>query len=426
MLIRYDLLWWQVALLGLFCLVIFIKAKPVIAAGVMCASMFWVENYYVLGMSIFWVLGAALIAATIRYCTIHAIDLPGLVSFRDRIQAVLLVGWFIWMAAQWATSDLDHWFFIKNYLGYSFLPAFALLICLKGRDDFIQFALSFIVITLVSGIASISQEIDSLANLLQNYTFLFRLFGINNQNGTYFAIPFAISILFLLHFISNQPTPKYPRIFNIIPLAFCLFVVLAANARQVEIALFVSIAFYGLLSAFTKSVNFRLLTTIIGLGLLGYELMLNTAIQLRWINLLDSGDISAGRFTIWADSWQVFLNSPVLGSGLQYFSGYFAHNLFLDILAGQGLVGLFFFGSTLVLMTYYCIDLLRTHETGTRDMGVIAICLFIFSLVQLQFTAGLVYGWHLFWFGSLIWRLHLNNSHQLPTETPNLVEKQLV
>ena len=71
---------------------------------------------------------------------------------------------------------------------------------------------------------------------------------------------------------------------------------------------------------------------------------------------VDEGDFSNGRFSIWESGLEVFLQSPLIGVSHRHIADFAAehlpqtyivqagyttmHNVFVDILAGQGIVGL--------------------------------------------------------------------------------------
>jgi O-antigen ligase len=73
----------------------------------------------------------------------------------------------------------------------------------------------------------------------------------------------------------------------------------------------------------------------------------------RGIGMMNQADVSSGRFHFWQTGWQIFLNNPIIGAGLDAFAQAFtqydtwngeyrpehAHNEYLNILAEAGILG---------------------------------------------------------------------------------------
>lgn len=415
---QYNLTLPQLVLLFLFCLIVVVRVLPEIILGVLCSVVFWVENVFVGSISVFWVLASVLMISTVFYIIKN--------RSTDRVisegHGFLLWSftWFAWMIVLWLCFPSNRWLFARNWLAYTILPSASLLFIAYDARRLGRLVYSFVITTVFSGLLSLSLVFASLPSMLQNYAFVFRLFAVTNQNGTYFAIPFALSCLLLI-FFANRSRELILTVLCLLGLVFCAMVVILANARQVVVALGISMVIYVLLAIISKNLRFTTLLVVMMVIFLGYQVGQGTSLQLRWLDLISGTDVSAGRFDVWQSSWEVFLQSPIWGSGMDYFGGYFAHNLFLDCMAGQGIVGLVFFLGYLVFIIRSSFNLLYSHNKSPgHEWSIVIVCLFIFSFLQLQVTAGFLYGWHFFWTSVLIWRLGTQapkQSERIMTET---------
>jgi O-antigen ligase len=114
-------------------------------------------------------------------------------------------------------------------------------------------------------------------------------------------------------------------------------------------------------------------------------------LNLKWTHTeVDLGT----RQQYWEAGWQVFLKNPIMGAGLVYFpdSTDTAHNLYIDLLASEGVVGgLFFLG-----YLGFVAGGLRTRSSakGTREgltwMSIL-ISIVIFTAMH-SFASGSVVG----------------------------------
>jgi len=81
-------------------------------------------------------------------------------------------------------------------------------------------------------------------------------------------------------------------------------------------------------------------------------------IVLGKISKLDAkGDVSNGRFEIWAFAWKIFMEHPIFGNGLKSIyklQGIDVHNTYIQILSETGIVGTLFFGGGLLNILSCC------------------------------------------------------------------------
>lgn len=138
-------------------------------------------------------------------------------------------------------------------------------------------------------------------------------------------------------------------------------------SRTSIMVLVLSCAFSGLLirSRYTLIFITASLFLIICIDLLGSHILLD-----KFLNL----DINpaSGRMHHWSVAFQMFLDEPLFGHGLQTFNDAnitWAHNLYLEVLAEQGVVGL------VILLALLCVSaagLWKTRMSTIREDSVVA------------------------------------------------------
>ncbi len=119
----------------------------------------------------------------------------------------------------------------------------------------------------------------------------------------------------------------------------------------------------------------------------------------------------------WEQGVRQFLQNPIFGAG--YASDTNAHNLFIGVLADQGLVGMFFlFG----FIFFFIQQGLRIRFRGDKQkffwsIGILSIG--IFGFIHGQASGTPISLWHVWWSAAMVWILN-SNFHTLNGKT-NLI-----
>lgn len=141
------------------------------------------------------------------------------------------------------------------------------------------------------------------------------------------------------------------------------------------------------------------------------------------------------RLTLWKSAYEMFLQSPLIGSGTgafhDYVNGwaYYPHNIFLEIGAELGLMGLAVFVVFLLLTLKSAMRVILSplYDDKVKQIMLILLVCFIFSLVEAQFSADINDNWHIWFFSGFIWSVYAAASrYQLGTrvmETQELAGK---
>ena len=138
-------------------------------------------------------------------------------------------------------------------------------------------------------------------------------------------------------------------------------------------------------------------------------------------------DKSSGRLRIWGDAWRVFCDNPVFGVSYRSIGDYAQgmmpnsfiahrgytsmHNVFLDIMVGQGLVGLVPFVLVLVFGAKDCVYLIKRSRgedaviavACSAVLGSILLSAFLYSEIVYINTAGSILFWTILGF-MVFWR----------------------
>jgi O-antigen ligase len=376
------------------------------AAGIYLATQRWAYSVTVGPTVWLWVWAFALIASGVVFYLRQAFRTRALGRKIYPIDIWTAI-WLVWMFLLW-------WFnpsvyatqLIKNILVYNVLSFIAIWLFGSDLSRVKVFALVFVGATLVSGIVALSiQPGESIAYQIQLSTF--RLRGLDLLNYTAFSVSFALAIIFLLT-IASRTSKLRSLLPTLAAIAFCVFCLILTGARQSILGLFVAALLLGGWVLWRRKAS--VLTSMIALAsLLVISILIynQSALWSRWTGPEAGWETFGGRIPIWQEAWQVFLRSPIWGSGVDYFSAdYGAHNLWLDALAGQGLVGF-------VLLNGFLVIVLRSargtwvgiggKELASWRMG--AFCILVYVLVQ-SVPAGQIAGMpHLFWGSALVCQL---------------------
>jgi O-antigen ligase len=138
----------------------------------------------------------------------------------------------------------------------------------------------------------------------------------------------------------------------------------ALQSRTATIALLAAI---GSVAVFWHSG--RLLAGLLAASVLtlGFDYLVDLGLAEKFIH------IPARRLDVWSTAWSMFIDAPLFGHGPHTFGIFhqshqgtmsWAHNLYLQVLAEQGVLGL----ASLILLLWYALMVTwRTHSCGNPD-----------------------------------------------------------
>jgi O-antigen ligase len=121
------------------------------------------------------------------------------------------------------------------------------------------------------------------------------------------------------------------------------------------------------------------------------------------------------RLNLWESGYQMFLRSPLIGWGTgafhEYMGGWvrYPHNIFIEIGAELGLVGLGVFVAFLLLTLRSAMKVILAplYDDDVKQMMLILLICFTFCLVAAQFSLDINGNSNIWLFSGLIWAVSL-------------------
>jgi O-antigen ligase len=284
---------------------------------------------------------------------------------------------------------------LRGFLVYTLLPTALLLIFVNELADVRQFALGFVVCTTGTAIGAV---------LIVPTFFLGQLglvLGLGGGEYLSFSWGLAMGILFGVgaFFVVRR---KGLRAMFLTMSGICCVVLLMSAARQSVLALVIALTYVFWVLVRRHGQARAILSVVIVFVVLGGTLYFAT--DLGQGLLIDkwnkSDDDAVIRKQYWNAGWNVFLEHPATGAGLRYMPDETdsAHNVLIDILASQGLLG-FMFLSAFTSLTLSALRRGANRETEREAQlwRTILISILIFTAVHSFASGGMIAEPEFFW-----------------------------
>ncbi|MBP9988431.1 MAG: O-antigen ligase family protein [Ruminococcus sp.] len=249
-----------------------------------------------------------------------------------------------------------------------------------------------VIFSVVALLCTINPSGETSGNLISNEEN-----GFGYQTVSYVA---AFSSALAEYYLLNKNNVEQSFIFkkqlgNILAIAVIFvdfLITLLSGGRGGFVTYFVFLAASFFFYAKTNKIDFSTIVkaffavfVIVCLGFGAVKIAENSALSTSGFSRIMgfvSGGGDEGRAALREQALQMFLRKPLLGNGLgsvYYELGIYSHNLFTDVLAETGIVGLIFFVS-LFIYTFYCS--VRIVRVDKSDLLWIYILIggFIFSM----------------------------------------------
>lgn len=196
-----------------------------------------------------------------------------------------------------------------------------------------------------------------------------------STNGLYLATGICFT---LGYYFFNGGTLKNVKMSGWISFLFQLFALLLTGKRGPVIYLI--LAFVAVYIVYNTNKPISRYLKLIGIVVVGVTIFAISAARIpalmnfivRFREEIDAGDVSNGRYVLWAQAWKTFLRNPIFGKGWYWFrynnslgKVYFhVHNCFLQWLCELGIIGAIPFFIFSIVMFYRSIVLLRSARNG--------------------------------------------------------------
>ena len=148
------------------------------------------------------------------------------------------------------------------------------------------------------------------------------------------------------------------------------------STRGALVALILSILYYLMITKGARIRNFIIIAIATPIFLFVLELTGSNLMQ-RTSSAIESGD-SSGRDTLWSDAINEFVNNPFFGGSIEV-SGFYPHNIFLEVAMGMGIIGIILFLTILIRS-------IRRVNIMPRQYSTFIIIFFINAISQHMFT----------------------------------------
>jgi len=244
-------------------------------------------------------------------------------------------------------------------------------------------------------------------------------FGLLDQNSILFSRSLGIGFLLLLYELRNST--NITKIILIICLPFLFLPIFVSGSRGPLLALGFSITIYMLLTPGNVKIK---IYSIIFISII--IVVIYNTFNFKGLERIQGffegnwGDENAlCRLSYYSTAWKCFLDSPLFGIGTGGFSNLisyrdeklYPHNIFLEIAAENGIIGLLIFVGFLLCTIIIAYSLLYKIKLGyeTKEIILISLSLFLFGLIA-SFFSGDITGNQYIWYGSvIIWGQYLAN-----------------
>lgn len=373
--------------------------------GVFGAAMFWAYAVDVGNLVLlWWIVGVLIMSAGMRVLreSSHG-KRYGIFDRRNLGILAWVTFWTLWIFLIFFLFQSEYADrLMRNILVFNVLSFGIVLFFITDLKNVRAMAYSFVATSLVSGVISLWFLPMPVDALLQDPEFRFR--GLTGINYLSFGVPFALSVL--LAFVIFGASKRYlEKLIAVVAMVLSVYFLVLTGARQSILGVGIALGFVLLWMLKERQSPRWAGILLIGIvGVVTYYMYRTTALGSRWTLVGEAYEI---RVDFWMDAWELFLQSPIWGNGLDY-AGPFgtAHNLLLDTMAGQGLVGLIFLLGFLIFPLFILREM--WNREGAPELKVWQIGGFgalVYILVHTAFSGAVAGVPHLFWVIALIWRM---------------------
>jgi len=296
---------------------------------------------------------------------------------------------------------------MHNALRYGVLPAVVLLVLPPSTKAARHFICGGLAGGLMIAVALFPELVGGMAIYVSGDE---RLSLGRNSHATANAI--GLSALLSLYLASGSDLRRSRFVFLTFMFIF-LFLMFLIQSIHVVIAFGVASTFYIFLvriRARFSIFGFVCLILSLGLAVFGYLQIFPTNIGGPRLAafVLNPIDFGAIRLTLYRVAIDTFIHNPLIGVGTGVFESTFLevplilhgvgtspHNFFLDVAVQGGLVSLVLIGGFISAGLRGGIFAMRQMQN--RKLSALALTLFLFTIVQCQFSGGISGTYHMYW-----------------------------
>lgn len=396
----------QVILVLLLCVAIIWFNRLEYALAIYVSTPLWTRSIQIGAVAHTWVFLAVMLCSAIMYSVRR--KKPLLYPIFDGWIVLWFSIWYFWMLILVLLSfpsEEDH--LLRFLILYLLIPLPFFYLIAQDVEKIKGFAVAFIATTVVGGILAINIINLSFLQIISDPTLLsFGILRLNIINYHWFSYDFAISLILIIALFRIYSNIALRLIFSVLAV-YCIYFLLLLGSRQAMAGSAITMLLFLLIMAIRSRKNtFGVLVLVISLIALGAAIYMyapELVLRSYETDISQSFDLEARRGEYWQMGWDIFLASPIWGSGFRQF---IAHNLFIGTLAEQGLVGLIFLFGFFFFCFKQIIPIFSAPITDERTIwGITFSCIIIFGVIHSQVSGSVVSVWHFYWSSVIIWIL---------------------
>jgi O-antigen ligase len=384
------------------------SGRPEWVLGIYLSMATWTRSVMIFGVVHTWVLLATLLCAATVFWVRHGLRfrLPG----RDRWIIAWLAVWTAWMLLLIALfQPADTMPILRGWLLYTLIPVCFVPLFGYELRGIRGLAVSFLATSVVSGWVALAVLDIPLEYLLYDPTLQsFGVLRLNIENYHFIGAGFGIALILAAGLLVASRS-RFSQLLILLASGWCAYFLVLTGSKQ---SIFFGAAVVVLLTVWVSIRrglgNWQMLlatSLLVGVGLWLYQLAPSLVLRSQDTTLSAVLDASiAERLTLWGEGFDIFLESPLWGSG--FTQAGVAHNLVISTLADQGLVGFGFLVGALVFLVRQGWRVVRDPIGDERTIWrMVLVCLALFGLLHVQVSGAAYSSWEVFWGGALLWIL---------------------
>ncbi len=239
-------------------------------------------------------------------------------------------------------------------------------------------------------------------------------FTLPGQNPIWFSRGLGLSVLATL-FLIELAKKRYHKLLLTAFIFLLLFVIYITASRGPLLALLIVLLLYFFILQ-RKKLNLLRALSLFLVAFFSLKLFIAFApgqIWNRMLSLFSGFDLTTLlRLRAFEAARDLFLDNPLIGVGTGGFEHYnilaYPHNIFLELASELGILGVLPFFVMILCAAYLGVRLLKSKTSSALESNLskVFFAIFVFSLINSQFS-GEIYGNYELWFSVAgIWTLH--------------------
>jgi hypothetical protein len=393
------------------CLFLVFRGRPEIATGIYLAGSSCCIVLKIGNIAQTWILLATMFgAAFVFYNKNNNFRFPK----NDRWIIPWVSFWWIWsLVLLFFSGTSENKSLIQAFILGTILPIPVVLVYSQKIKSIESFSIAYIFITMIGGLMLLHYiNVNYPVLMINPLTGAYGIGRLPIRNYHTFAYVYGISIIMLIALLQLTKN-LLVRVLYICAIVYCLYFVYFSNSRQtIFTTLIVCILFlfwlfskkYVELKGLKHNIKkIRILLILAVITFMAYFLYESLpSVILRDAQIGDADSVfGAGRVESWLRAIQLISDSYFIGT--VYEAGN-VHNLFLSVLANEGIVGFILLLGFLLFFFKQIRNIWSVKKINNVAIWRMAFCcIFLFTIIHSQFSGDNISAPELFWSAIFLW-----------------------